>query len=176
MSSDRRDRRTFLSFLTQALLAVIGLCLAVPAVAYVVAPLRRRSSGPGAAFVDAGPLSDLPIDQWRLVAIDVLRQDGWEKNRSRRSIWIRRHRANDQEVTVLSPICPHLGCPVNWLPDQSKFACPCHGGVFDSSGAVVSGPPPRAMDHLDYEVRAGRLWVKWQDFKIGVREQIAVEV
>jgi hypothetical protein len=28
------------------------------------------------------------------------------------------------------------------------------------------------MDPLEYEVRAGRLWVRWQDFKIGVAERI----
>jgi hypothetical protein len=30
------------------------------------------------------------------------------------------------------------------------------------------------MDALKYQVRAGRLWVQWQDFKIGVAESIPV--
>lgn len=32
----------------------------------------------------------------------------------------------------------------------------------------MSGPPPRGMDALDWEVRGDRLFVRWQDFKIGV--------
>jgi hypothetical protein len=32
------------------------------------------------------------------------------------------------------------------------------------------------MDPLEFEVRQGRLWVRWQDFKIGVPERIAVSV
>jgi hypothetical protein len=32
------------------------------------------------------------------------------------------------------------------------------------------------MDPLDYEVRASRLWIRWQDFKIGVAERVPVNV
>jgi hypothetical protein len=32
------------------------------------------------------------------------------------------------------------------------------------------------MDPLEFEVRAGRLWVRWQDFKIGVAEHVPVSV
>jgi hypothetical protein len=32
------------------------------------------------------------------------------------------------------------------------------------------------MDPLEYEVRAGRLWVRWEEFKIGVGERIPVSV
>ena len=38
------------------------------------------------------------------------------------------------------------------------------------------GPPPRGMDALAWEVRAGRLFVRWQDFKIGVETPSPVEV
>jgi Rieske Fe-S protein len=27
-----------------------------------------------------------------------------------------------------------------------KFACPCHGSVFDISGNVINAPAPRALD------------------------------
>ena len=77
-------------------------------------------------------------------------------------------------MTVLSSICPHLGCPINWIADKDQFNCPCHGGIFNADGAHVGGPPPRSMDTLDFEVRAGRLWVRWQDFKIGVPQRVPV--
>jgi hypothetical protein len=32
------------------------------------------------------------------------------------------------------------------------------------------------MDTLDYQIRDGHLWVRWQDFRTGVRERIAVQV
>ena len=42
---------------------------------------------------------------------------------------------------ALSSVCPHLGCRVHWEPQNDRFFCPCHNGVFDPSGAPVSGPP-----------------------------------
>ncbi|HMF11084.1 MAG TPA: hypothetical protein VKE94_02230, partial [Gemmataceae bacterium] len=60
------DRRSFLSFLTKGLLTVIGLLLAVPAIAYFWAPLRkRREAEPlDEGFADAGSVADLPDGQW----------------------------------------------------------------------------------------------------------------
>ena len=42
-----------------------------------------------------------------------------------------------------SAVCTHLGCTVN-LAAQG-FHCPCHGSVFDTNGAVVSGPAPSSL-------------------------------
>jgi menaquinol-cytochrome c reductase iron-sulfur subunit len=168
-------RRRFLGFLTEALLAVIGLCLAIPALAYIWAPLRRKSpeDATGSSFVEVGSLADLPVGQWRQLTVDALRQDGWEKTQIRRAVWVRRQ---GNTVAVLSPICPHLGCPVNWHPEQSEFRCPCHGGIFNADGQLVAGPPPRGMDELAHETREGQLWVQWQDFKIGVRDRVPVDI
>jgi len=169
------SRRRFIGFLTQALLAVIGLCLAIPALAYIWAPLRRKSPADpeGSSYVEVGSLADLPVGQWRQLTVEVLRQDGWEKNRVRRSVWIRRQA---DTVAVLSPICPHLGCPVNWHPERSEFRCPCHGGIFGENGQLVAGPPPRGMDELAHETRGGQLWVQWQDFRIGVPDRVPVDI
>src|SRR5262249_13334875 len=105
---------------------------------------------------------------------EIYRQDGWKKSRATHAIWVRRTGFERKDVTVLSAICPHLGCAINWHPDQKEFQCPCHGGVFDSSGRQLSGPPPRDMDSLKFQVRSGHLWVRWQDFKIGVDKPIPV--
>jgi menaquinol-cytochrome c reductase iron-sulfur subunit len=176
MSIAVTNRRRWLSFLTKAVMAVIGLCLAVPALGYLCAPLRRKQPGEegGAPLVDAGELADLPVGQWRLLTLEMVHEDGWEQTRVRRAVWVQRHDEDNHAVTVLSPLCPHLGCPTNWHPDQWQFKCPCHGGVFNEAGQVVAGPPPRPLDPLDFEVRAGRLWVRWQDFKIGIRERVPV--
>ncbi|HEV3255961.1 MAG TPA: ubiquinol-cytochrome c reductase iron-sulfur subunit [Gemmataceae bacterium] len=177
MSSSGPNRRRFLDFLTKAVLAVIGLCLTIPGVAYFWAPLRRKgggADGPGPDFLPVGPLSDSLVGQWSLRSVEVVRADGWKKSRVRHAVWVRRQGEGESGITVLSSICPHLGCPVNWHPDRKEFMCPCHGGVFHADGRQVGGPPPRSMDSLDFEVRAGQLWVRWQDFKIGTGERIPV--
>ena len=178
MANTGSNRRRFFGLLTNLLMAVIGLLVAIPAFGYFFGPLRRRSEeeGGGTTFQDAGPLTDIPVRQWRLLSVEMVHQDGWKKTRVRHAIWVRRQDESDQGITVFSSICPHLGCPINWHPDQSQFVCPCHGGIFDAEGQHTGGPPPRAMDPLEFEVRAGRLWVRWQDFKIGVAERVSVSV
>ncbi len=46
---------------------------------------------------------------------------------------------------ALSSICTHAGCTVNYSGSSKQFTCPCHGGVYNSTGQVVSGPPPSAL-------------------------------
>ena len=41
--------------------------------------------------------------------------------------------------------CTHQGCAVNYNASGNDILCPCHSGVFDINGAVVSGPPPSAL-------------------------------
>lgn len=178
MADTGTSRRRFLGILTNLLMAAIGLIVAIPALGYFFAPLRRKSAaGPaGAGFQDVGPLSDIPVGEWRLLPLEMVHEDGWRRTRVRHAIWVRRQAEGDQGIMVLSSICPHLGCPVNWHPDETRFFCPCHGGIFDLNGQHTGGPPPRAMDSLEFEVRAGRLWIRWQDFKIGVAERVPVSV
>jgi menaquinol-cytochrome c reductase iron-sulfur subunit len=178
MPNEGATRRGFLSFLTNTLMAVIAALLAVPAIAYVWSPLRKKpgEKNAGDGFSDAGPVTDLPIGKWQLVSIDVVRQDGWEKTRTGRGVYVRRNGEGSQDIEVLSPICPHLGCSVSWQSESDQFMCPCHKGVFNAKGTFISGPPPRGMDTLEAEIRGGRLWVRWQDFKIGVPERVSVEV
>jgi Rieske Fe-S protein len=177
MTSTRSSRRGFLGLLTNLVLAAIGLLIAIPAVRFLWSPLRAHDEeAAGTALLDAGPLADIKPGEWRLVSVEKSRQDGWKKSKVRHALWVRRSGEGEKGITVLSSICPHLGCPINWHPDKTRFVCPCHGGIFNVEGRQIGGPPPRSMDPLDYEVRSGRLYVRWQDFKIGVADRVAVSV
>ena len=57
-----------------------------------------------------------------------------------------------KSLKAISTNCTHLGCKVYWEPDKVRFFCPCHEGVFDLNGNVVSGPPPRPLDQYSVEV------------------------
>jgi cytochrome b6-f complex iron-sulfur subunit len=46
---------------------------------------------------------------------------------------------------ALSSICTHQGCTVNYGASSKQFSCPCHGGLFNISGKVLSGPPPSPL-------------------------------
>ncbi len=53
----------------------------------------------------------------------------------------------DGQVTVFSPICPHLGCGYRWDQQDRLFKCPCHGSIYDIEGTVKAGPAPRPSGH-----------------------------
>jgi len=53
---------------------------------------------------------------------------------------------------ALSATCSHLGCRVNWDAASSTYKCPCHGGVYDRRGNVVSGPPPAPLTKVNVRV------------------------
>ena len=177
MSGPVSDRRRFLSVCTAALMALITGLIFAPVLAFVAGPMRRRRVGTAAGddFADAGPLDSISVGTWTLLPIEIVRQDGWAKTRQSRSIWVL-VKGTGGEVQVLSTICTHLGCQIGWSADTSQFHCPCHGGTFSKDGSLVSGPPPRGMDSLESQIRDGHLWVRWQDFRISVRERIAVQV
>ncbi len=67
------------------------------------------------------------------------------------------------EFVALSSVCPHLGCQVHWEPQNDRFFCPCHNGVFDRQGAPISGPPAQAgqsLTHYPLRVENGLLFVE----------------
>jgi len=55
--------------------------------------------------------------------------------------------------------CTHLSCPVYYSRDHQRLECPCHEGAFDATtGNVLYGPPPRALDAIEVETRDGQVW------------------
>lgn len=55
--------------------------------------------------------------------------------------------------------CTHLSCPVYYSRDHQRLECPCHEGAFDAAtGKVLYGPPPRPLDAIEVELRAGQVW------------------
>lgn len=41
---------------------------------------------------------------------------------------------------VVSVKCPHLGCQLEWNPDEKSWDCPCHGSRFDYEGNLLNNP------------------------------------
>lgn len=43
-------------------------------------------------------------------------------------------------VHVVSTRCSHLGCQLEWNPDELSWDCPCHGSRFDYDGRLLDHP------------------------------------
>jgi len=170
-------RSVFLEGTTLGLGALIGVGVTVPAVGFMVAPAFVKQHPKN---VDLGPLGSFPEGQF-VVATFI--RDPSLGEVSRRTAYIRNNGTSDGKpsFTIISNRCAHLGCPVQPngpLFDNKKkvettakgeevtiiptipaggFGCPCHGGQYDQEGNRTAGPPVRALDRYEFEIRNGHL-------------------
>lgn len=50
------------------------------------------------------------------------------------------YKQEDGTVYAVRTRCPHLGCQLEWNPDEKSWDCPCHGSRFDYTGKWLNGP------------------------------------
>ena len=36
--------------------------------------------------------------------------------------------------------CSHMGCKLEWNPEEKSWDCPCHGSRFDAEGKLLDNP------------------------------------
>lgn len=50
-------------------------------------------------------------------------------------------------IYAVSTRCPHLGCQLEWNPDEKSWDCPCHGSRFDFRGNLIDNPAQTNLEH-----------------------------
>lgn len=74
----------------------------------------------------------------------------------------------DRSVIALYRKCPHLGCQVPQLCDQSQwFECLCHGSKYTVLGEKRDGPAPRGMDRFEVLIGDGAYVVDTREVVTG---------
>jgi menaquinol-cytochrome c reductase iron-sulfur subunit len=149
------SRRKFLQSAIWGIGGLIGIGFGVPAVAYVVGPSLKDQQAE--AWIRLGPTSKVEIGTPTLFSFTLQAQTGWITSNEEISVYILS--TDGRTYTAMSNICTHLGCHIRWISDQNEFFCPCHNGVFDISGNVVAGPPPRPLNRYDVKIEDGQLFV-----------------
>ena len=67
-------------------------------------------------------------------------------------------RTNENNYVAYSQKCTHLSCAVYYSREDNQLICPCHNGRFSiRDGAVIQGPPTRALPHVILERNGGEL-------------------
>ncbi len=56
----------------------------------------------------------------------------------------------DGVFEVLSGMCTHEQCDVDWNGYAKTWDCPCHGARYDPHGAVINGPAVENLHPLRY--------------------------
>jgi menaquinol-cytochrome c reductase iron-sulfur subunit len=157
-----QKRRSFLGALLALGSTFVGALLSVPLIRFAIFPLIRRTTDLKNSPV--GSLSEFTsITEPAMRTIQIEQIDGWRKTVSEKIVYITKDQQN--QLSVLTSICPHLGCTVPWNKEKKQFICPCHGGTFSADGSRVSGPSQRGMDTLETSVQDGQLLVRFQYFR-----------
>jgi Rieske Fe-S protein len=170
------DRREFLK--SAACVVLGGACVVAPVAAGVtvlLGPLRKPASD--GSWVSLTKLDALPVGAPpRLFQVFIERTDAWTRHPRNAVGSVFLERLDAKTVRAFQAACPHLGCAVEWRGEQRHFYCPCHNSAFAQNGAIIPpSPSARGLDTLEVAIHEdGGVWVKFQDFKAGVKDKIPV--
>ncbi len=64
------------------------------------------------------------------------------------------------QVVVMSSLCTHRGCAIDWEAGANRYACPCHQGYFDKQGKVTGGPPLGPLKAYTAETTGGDVYIQ----------------
>ncbi len=92
-------------------------------------------------------------------------KDGYMISHEKALVYAKRTKKG--EIVAMSANCTHLACIVSWVEEKKMFHCPCHRGIYDSNGMVVSGPPPHPLRRHKTKFEDGQLYVSTQTLAVG---------
>ncbi len=156
-------RRGFFGVLTWLLAGLAAVAFAIPYVAYLLGPLKKRPK----EWITLGPLEKFPEGETRWATFVNKLKTPWDGVTGDTGVYVRclgKDDKGDLDFWVFAVNCAHLGCPVTWFPQSGLFMCPCHGGVYYENGERASGPPPRGLFKCVWRVEKGRLEVQAPHF------------
>lgn len=61
-------------------------------------------------------------------------------------------RDENNQLHIVSAVCTHMKCIVNWNDAEKTWDCPCHGSRFTPKGQVIEGPAVTDLDYKKQEV------------------------
>lgn len=149
------SRRDAMKMAISLIGGLIGTALGIPAIAYIIGPALKKDE---ANWIRIGSLSSIELGTPTLFKPRVTRENGWIVDEEEVGVFVLTEDGRDYHA--VSNICTHLGCRVRWIAEQQQFFSPCHNGVFDKHGYVVSGPPPRPLDEFVTKTEDGNLYIQ----------------
>jgi len=150
--SETTSRRGFFIAAIYGLGGIIGACLGLPALAYLLLPPKARKED---EWIEAGDVTKLAVDSPVELTFRRTRVDGWKVQSEKSTTWAVKQ--PDGSVVAFGPQCTHLGCAYHWDEAKNDFLCPCHTSVFSIDGRVISGPAPRPLDRYATKIEGSKL-------------------
>lgn len=145
MPTQPLSRRGFLKYagLLSFSAAVTTVGVLAPIVAYLWPP--EQGGGTAGGLVAVASTDELPLGQGQVYSVNnkpvlvMHTEDGYK---------------------AVSATCTHLGCIVFWDLGKQVVSCPCHEAYFNTSGAVISGPPPAPLEEYEVLVERDQIYVE----------------
>lgn len=156
MEKRKISRRTFLQGAIFGISGLIGAALGIPAIAYIIGPALKNKQVK--EWIHLGATAKVETGKPALFKAKLQSQTGWITNEEELDVYVLTE--NGRDYIALSNVCTHLGCHIRWISEKDQFFCPCHNGVFDKEGKVVSGPPPRSLDRFTTKVEKDQIYIQ----------------
>jgi Rieske Fe-S protein len=151
-------RRRIIFWIPAAILASVASTVVASAFRF----LRPRAGEVGVAsdtWLAVAKINELTGDEPQLREVFVEHRAGWSTNVRGHMVFV----MPGTERRVVSAVCPHEGCEVEWSAEQKKFLCPCHDSVFERDGARLSGPAQTGLAQLPARVNGDTLELQFGD-------------
>ena len=145
-------RRRIIFWIPSAILASLASTVAAAAFRF----LRPRAGETGVAsdkWFPVAKLSEIAGDEPQPRQVFVEHRAGWSSEVRGHAVFV----MPGMERRVVSAVCPHEGCEVEWSTEQKNFLCPCHDSVFDREGARLSGPAQTDLARLPTRINGDTL-------------------
>jgi len=168
------SRRSFFKIISITLAGAMSLILGIPLVESLISTAKKVKNKTFSKLVPMKsiPNSYIPIEKPVNLTFVKMKQDAFIKSIEPENAWV--VKKTEADITVFSPICPHLGCRYSWHQEQKLFICPCHNSIFTITGKWVSGPALRGLDTLPIKKKDGTLYVLYERFKLGIAQKIVI--
>ena len=172
LSNPQMHRRRFLKWVSGLGAALSAIIVGAPAAAAFFSPALKKPTSKRWITV-ADDVSTLDIGTPIKIDFVEAANDAWVESRALRTVWL--YTEDGETFSAYSGVCTHLGCSFAFDAENKRYHCPCHHGLFDyKTGAVIGGPPPRALDTLPVRVVDGEVQVIYQSFRTGVADKVEV--
>jgi len=143
MATGNTTRRSFLERLMAGTL-LTGVLAGLSGILAYLFPPEAVSSGLSPERTKVGKAVDLSPGKGKLTLVEG------------EPVWVV---SLPNGFVAVSALCTHRGCIVKWSDTRRVFTCPCHEGLFDEQGNVLSGLPRRPLARLRVGLVRGELYV-----------------
>jgi Rieske Fe-S protein len=167
------SRRKILLWIPAAVFASVGATLFGAAFRFLrPRPGEVGVAGDAGAWVEAAKISEVggaggPLRR----EVVVEHRAGWGTAPRSHAVFV----IPGEGRRVVSAVCPHEGCEVEWAPERGRFLCPCHDSSFDAAGERLDGPARQGLAEIPSRVNGGVLEVR-ADAVAALSEQSETQV